>query len=345
MSIHRTFGARSDLAFVASTVVTMTNARSRQITKAVIPAAGLGTRFLPATKATPKEMLPVVDKPAIQYVVEEAASAGLTDVLMITGRNKRPLEDHFDRAYELEELLIRKGDQAKLDRVRESSDLATMHYVRQGDPKGLGHAVLCAEPHVADQPFAVLLGDDLIDPRDPLLAKMIEVQQELGGSVVALIEVDPSQAHLYGCAAVKPAEWHGTLGGDDEIVRITDLVEKPAPGEAPSSYAVIGRYVLDPSVFEVLHETEPGLHGEIQLTDALRVLAQRTPGRGGPVHGVLFKGRRYDTGDRGDYLRAIVRLACERGDLGPEFRSWLKEFVGSGEIDGDQALVAAVDAV
>ncbi|WP_037608215.1 UTP--glucose-1-phosphate uridylyltransferase [Streptacidiphilus rugosus] len=312
----------------------MTKARIREISKAVIPAAGLGTRFLPATKATPKEMLPVVDKPAIQYVVEEAASAGLTDVLMITGRNKRPLEDHFDRAYELEEQLARKGDQAKLDRVRESSDLATMHYVRQGDPKGLGHAVLCAEPHVADQPFAVLLGDDLIDPRDPLLAKMIEVQSELGGSVVALIEVDPALAHLYGCASIRPAEWHGTLGGDEDIVRITDLVEKPAPGEAPSNYAVIGRYVLDPTIFDVLHETPPGKNGEIQLTDALRVLAQRTPGRGGPVHGVIFRGRRYDTGDKGDYLRAIVRLACEREDLGPEFRSWLKDFVGSGELDG-----------
>ncbi|SEK22846.1 UTP--glucose-1-phosphate uridylyltransferase GalU [Streptacidiphilus jiangxiensis] len=312
----------------------MTNARSRQISKAVIPAAGLGTRFLPATKATPKEMLPVVDKPAIQYVVEEAASAGLTDVLMITGRNKRPLEDHFDRAYELEEQLARKGDQAKLDRVRESSELATMHYVRQGDPKGLGHAVLCAEPHVADQPFAVLLGDDLIDPRDPLLAKMIEIQSELGGSVVALIEVDPALAHLYGCASVRPAEYHGPHGVDQDVVRITDLVEKPAPGEAPSNFAVIGRYVLDPSVFDVLRETEPGKNGEIQLTDALRVLAQRTPGRGGPVHGVIFRGRRYDTGDKGDYLRAIVRLACEREDLGPEFRAWLKEFVGSGELDG-----------
>ncbi|MEZ0065198.1 UTP--glucose-1-phosphate uridylyltransferase [Streptacidiphilus sp. MAP12-20] len=315
----------------------MTKARIREISKAVIPAAGLGTRFLPATKATPKEMLPVVDKPAIQYVVEEAASAGLTDVLMITGRNKRPLEDHFDRAYELEEQLARKGDQAKLDRVRESSELATMHYVRQGDPKGLGHAVLCAEPHVADQPFAVLLGDDLIDPRDPLLAKMIEVQSELGGSVVALIEVDPALAHLYGCASIRPAEWHGTLGGDEDIVRITDLVEKPAPGEAPSNFAVIGRYVLDPTIFDVLHETPPGKNGEIQLTDALRVLAQRTPGRGGPVHGVIFRGRRYDTGDKGDYLRAIVRLACEREDLGPEFRSWLKDFVGSGELDGPAA--------
>jgi UTP--glucose-1-phosphate uridylyltransferase len=304
----------------------MTNVRPA-ITKAVVPAAGLGTRFLPATKATPKEMLPVVDKPAIQYVVEEAAAAGLLDVLMVTGRNKRALEDHFDRNAELEEQLVRKGDYSKLKRIRESSDLATIHYVRQGDPKGLGHAVLCAEQHVAGQPFAVLLGDDLIDPRDPLLSRMIEVRQAVGGSVVALIEVDPSQIHLYGCAAVKPIEWQGS-GEDGEVVQVIDLVEKPDPGDAPSNYAVIGRYVLDPEVFPVLHATQPGRGGEIQLTDALRTLAGRSPSGGGPVYGVLFKGRRYDTGDRGDYLRAIVRLACEREDLGPEFRSWLREFVG-----------------
>ncbi|WP_461012342.1 UTP--glucose-1-phosphate uridylyltransferase GalU [Streptomyces capparidis] len=296
----------------------MTLSRPR-ISKAVIPAAGLGTRFLPATKATPKEMLPVVDKPAIQYVVEEAVSAGLPDVLMVTGRNKRPLEDHFDRNYELEELLARKGDEGRLARVQESSDLAAIHYVRQGDPKGLGHAVLCAEPHVGDQPFAVLLGDDLIDPRDPLLTRMIEVQERLGGSVVALIEVDPAQMHLYGCAAVRPT-------GEDGVVRVTDLVEKPGPGEAVSNYAVIGRYVLSPEIFGEVKQTQPGRNGEIQLTDALRVLAQRND-KGGPLHGVLFSGRRYDTGDKGDYLRAIVRLACERDDLGPDFRAWLRTFV------------------
>ncbi|MER8183003.1 UTP--glucose-1-phosphate uridylyltransferase GalU [Kitasatospora sp. NPDC094015] len=302
--------------------MTKTNART-PVTKAVVPAAGLGTRFLPATKATPKEMLPVVDKPAIQYVVEEASAAGLSDILMVTGRNKRALEDHFDRAYELEELLTRKGDHDRLRRVQESVQLANMHYVRQGDPKGLGHAVLVAEQHVAGQPFAVLLGDDLIDPRDPLLARMIEVQQELGGSVVALMEVDPAQIHLYGCAAVKPN------GFGDDVFRVTDLVEKPETAEAPSNYAVIGRYVLDPAVFEVLRKTAPGRGGEIQLTDALRELATREEAEGGPVHGVLFKGRRYDTGDRADYLRAIVRLASEREDLGPEFRSWLKEFVAT----------------
>ncbi|MEE1739058.1 UTP--glucose-1-phosphate uridylyltransferase GalU [Streptomyces sp. BE147] len=295
------------------------NQPSPRISKAVIPAAGLGTRFLPATKATPKEMLPVVDKPAIQYVVEEAVAAGLSDVLMITGRNKRPLEDHFDRNYELESALTRKGDAARLSKVQESSDLATMHYVRQGDPRGLGHAVLCAAPHVGDQPFAVLLGDDLIDPRDPLLARMVEIQEREGGSVIALMEVEPSQIHQYGCAAAD-----ATVEGD--IVRITDLVEKPDPAEAPSNLAIIGRYVLDPAIFGILRHTQPGRGGEIQLTDALQLLAA-DPKIGGPVHGVVFKGRRYDTGDRGDYLRAIVRLACEREDLGPDFRAWLRRYV------------------
>ncbi|WP_330330890.1 UTP--glucose-1-phosphate uridylyltransferase GalU [Streptomyces sp. NBC_00536] len=289
------------------------------IKKAVIPAAGLGTRFLPATKATPKEMLPVVDKPAIQYVVEEAVAAGLDDVLMITGRNKRPLEDHFDRNYELESALIAKGDDDRLKKVQESSDLATMHYVRQGDPRGLGHAVLCAAPHVGDEPFAVLLGDDLIDPRDPLLQQMVDLQQRTGGTVIALMEVDPKSIHLYGCAAVEET-------GDDGIVKITGLVEKPDADEAPSNYAIIGRYVLSPAIFDILRETEPGRGGEIQLTDALQKLAA-DESIGGPVHGVVFRGRRYDTGDRGDYLRAIVRLACEREDLGPEFRTWLHSYV------------------
>lgn len=296
----------------------MTESHPR-ITKAVIPAAGLGTRFLPATKATPKEMLPVVDKPAIQYVVEEAVSAGLDDVLMVTGRNKRPLEDHFDRNYELEEALSKKGDRARLARVQEPSDLATMHYVRQGDPRGLGHAVLCAAPHVGHEPFAVLLGDDLIDPRDPLLARMVDVQEERGGSVIALMEVEPAQVHLYGCAAVEAT-------AEDDVVKVTGLVEKPDPADAPSNFAIIGRYVLDPHVFDILRKTEPGRGNEIQLTDALQQLAADEK-VGGPVHGVVFTGRRYDTGDRGDYLRAIVRLACEREDLGPDFRAWLRKYV------------------
>lgn len=289
-----------------------------KITKAVIPAAGLGTRFLPATKAMPKEMLPVVDKPAIQYVVEEAVSAGLTDILMITGRNKNALENHFDRVGELEATLERKGDTEKLQKVNYSTDLADVHYVRQGDPKGLGHAVLRAKMHVGDEPFAVLLGDDIIDARDILLSRMIEVQATRGASVVALLEVDPEVVHMYGVATIEAT-------ADEDVVRITGLVEKPAPGTQPSNFAIIGRYVLQPAVFEVLEKTQPGKGGEIQLTDALETLAR--DGIAGGVYGVVFRGRRYDTGDRLDYIKAIVQLAVEREDLGAGLRPWLKEFV------------------
>jgi UTP--glucose-1-phosphate uridylyltransferase len=292
------------------------------VTKAVVPAAGLGTRFLPATKASPKEMLPVVDKPAIQYVVEEAAAAGLTDVLMITGRGKRALEDHFDRNVELELALEAKGDKAKLAAVQASTDLASIHYVRQGDPKGLGHAVLCAKDHVGDEPFAVLLGDDLIDERDPLLSRMVEVRETFGGSVLALMEVPREQIHLYGCVAIETTD-------DPDVVVVTDMVEKPPADEAPSLYAVIGRYVIDASVFAVLEETPPGKGGEIQLTDALKTLAQNPSAPGGGVRGVVFTGRRYDTGDRLDYIKANVRLALERDDLGPALRSWLLEHLGA----------------
>ncbi|MEU3297075.1 UTP--glucose-1-phosphate uridylyltransferase GalU [Streptomyces longwoodensis] len=289
------------------------------VRKAVVPAAGLGTRFLPATKATPKEILPVVDKPAIQYVVEEAAAAGLDDILMVTGRHKRAIEDHFDHAFELEQALAAKGDTVRLDAVRDPARLADIHHIRQGDPLGLGHAVLCARHHVGEQPFAVLLGDDLIDPRETLLSRMLEVRGRYGGSVVALMEVPPEQVHLYGCAAVEPS-------GEDGIVRVTGLVEKPARAQAPSRYAVIGRYVLDPAVFDVLERTPPGRGGEIQLTDALGELAAA-----GTVHGVVFDGLRYDTGDKADYLRTVVRLACAREDLGPQFRAWLRQFVAELE--------------
>ena len=288
-----------------------------RITKAVIPAAGLGTRFLPATKAMPKEMLPVVDKPAIQYVVEEAVAAGLTDVLMITGRNKNALENHFDRMTELEATLEEKGDLDRLEKVEYSNDLADMHYVRQGDPRGLGHAVLRARMHVGREPFAVLLGDDLIDERDVLLSRMIEEQNNRNASVIALMEVDPSMTHMYGIATVE-------LTGTPDVVKITGLVEKPVAGTAPSNYAIIGRYVLQPDVFDVLEHTEPGKGGEIQLTDALQSMAQNNIAGG--VYGVVFRGRRYDTGDRLDYIKAIVQLAVERPDLGPELKPWLKKF-------------------
>lgn len=285
--------------------------------KAVIPAAGLGTRFLPATKAMPKEMLPVVDKPAIQYVVEEAAQAGIDDILVIIGRNKNAISNHFDSVPELEEKLKDKGDDDRLRRVVASSDLADIHFVRQGEPKGLGHAVLRAKAHVGDASFAVMLGDDLIDERDPLLTTMIDEHQRTGATVIALMEVDPAHIHMYGAAAVEET-------GTEGIVKVTGLVEKPKREDAPSNLAVIGRYVLSPNVFEILERTEPGKGGEIQLTDALQELAADTEGPG--VYGVVFRGRRYDTGDRLDYIKAIVQLASDRDDLGPELRPWLQEF-------------------
>ena len=293
-----------------------------RITKAVVPAAGLGTRFLPATKAMPKEMLPVVDKPAIQYVVEEAVAAGLTDVLMITGRNKNALENHFDRMTELEATLEQKGDTDRLKKVEFSNDLADMHYVRQGDPRGLGHAVLRSKMHVGREPFAVLLGDDLIDSRDVLLSRMIEEQNNRNASVIALMEVDPASTHLYGIATVEKT-------GTPDVVKSTGLVEKPAAGQALSNYAIIGRYVLQPDVFDVLEHTAPGKGNEIQLTDALQTMASENIAGG--VYGVVFRGRRYDTGDRVDYIKAIVQLAVERDDLGPELRPWLKQF--SADLD------------
>jgi UTP--glucose-1-phosphate uridylyltransferase len=292
----------------------------RPVAKAVVPAAGLGTRFLPASKATPKEMLPIVDKPAIQYVVEEAVAAGLHDVLMITGRSKRSIEDHFDRAYELEEALRAKDDDDRLAAVREPAELAVMHYVRQGEPKGLGHAVHCARQHVGDEPFAVLLGDDMIDERDALLPRMIEARARYGGSVVALMEVEPDQVSAYGVAAIEPTD-------EDDLVRITDLIEKPPADQAPSRWIIIGRYVLDPAVFDVLEKTPPGRGGEIQLTDALCELAGMPKEEGGGVYGVLFRGRRYDTGNKLEYLRTVVMFASERPDLAPEFMPWLREFI------------------
>lgn len=290
------------------------------VIKAVIPVAGYGTRFLPATKATPKEMLPVVDKPAIQYVVEEAVAAGLLDLLFVTGRTKRALEDHFDDNPELEAALDGKDKTQLLEAVRHPAGLATVHYVRQGTPKGLGDAVLRGKEHVGEKPFAVLLGDDLIDDRDYVLTRMIEVQQKYGGSVVLLMEVPENEISLYGCAKVE-------VTNEADVVKIIDLVEKPAAQSAPSRFAVIGRYVFSPKVFDVLENTKPGKGGEVQLTDAMTTLAKQTPAAaGGGMHGVIFKGRRYDTGGKLSYLQAVVQLAVERNDLGPEFKKWLKNF-------------------
>ena len=290
------------------------------VTKAVIPVAGLGTRFLPATKAIPKEMLPVVDKPAIQYVVEEAVAAGLRDILLVTGRAKGALEDHFDRAPELEQALRAKGDDERLARIWEPAELATMHYTRQSTPRGLGHAVLCAAHHVGDRPFAVLLGDDFIHPGDPLLRQMIQVRDSFGGSVVALMQVDSDQVSQYGVAAIEPT-------GTDGVVTVHDLVEKPAPADAPSNWIIIGRYLCDPAVFGVLENTPPGRGNEIQLTDALKTLAQLPASEGGGVRGVQFRGRRFDTGNPVDYLRTIIQFALERRDVAAEFLPWLRKYV------------------
>jgi UTP--glucose-1-phosphate uridylyltransferase len=285
---------------------------SRLVRKAVIPAAGLGTRFLPATKAQPKEMLPLVDKPAIQYVVEEAVSVGITDILVITGRGKRSLEDHFDRSFELEYYLEEGGKLAELAEMRRIAEMAEIHYVRQGEPKGLGHAVLVASEHVGRQPFAVLLGDDIMHPDAGVLAGMLAVYERYGHTVVALKEVPPEDISSYGCAAVTLLE--------DNIVKVEDVVEKPAQDEAPSNLAIMGRYVFGPEIFDVLAETKPGRGGEIQLTDAIKTLGEHEP-----VYGWTFRDGRFDVGNKLDYLEATVELALEREDIGPAFRRFLVE--------------------
>ena len=289
------------------------------MTKVVVPAAGMGTRFLPATKALPKEMLPVVDKPTIQYVIEEAVSAGLHDVLMITGRNKNALENHFDRAWELETTLLGKGDVSKLKAVTQSTGLAQIHFLRQGDPLGLGHAVSKARAHVGNEAFALLLGDIITEPLGALLRQMLDVHATHGGTVIALAEVKPDDVSAYGIADVESTEQPGR-------VRIRSMVEKPAPHEAPSQLAIIGRYVLPPEIFDLLDETRPGKGNEIQLTDALNELAE-DESIAGPVWGVILDGSWYDTGDKLAYLQAVVTIAAGRDDLGTEFRAWLREFI------------------
>ena len=289
------------------------------VTKSVIPAAGLGTRFLPATKAVPKEMLPVFDTPAIEYVVRESVAAGLDDVLLISGRGKEAIENHFDRNAELEQVLTAKGDQGRLDMVRETADLAHIHSVRQGEALGLGHAVLMAAEHVGQEAFAVLLGDDLIDVQTPVLEQMLAVRAQHGGSVICLMEVPHESISLYGCVAVQETD-------AADVVRVTELVEKPDVDKAPSDFAVIGRYVLDPAIFEVLRSTEPGRGGEIQLTDALQTLAQMPAETGGGVTGLVFSGNRFDTGDKLSYLKAVVTLAGRDADVGGDFKAWLADF-------------------
>lgn len=284
------------------------------IRKAVIPAAGLGTRFLPATKAQPKEMLPVVDTPSIQYVVEEAVHAGLTDILIVTGRGKRSIEDHFDRSVELEHFLESRGKFDELKMVQEISDMATMHYIRQKDPRGLGDAVAVAEEHVGNEPFAVLLGDDLIHRSVPLLAEMLRVHERYGRSVIAVQEVPPKDIGFYGSIEPEFVEEH--------LARVLSIVEKPSPEEAPSNLAAIGRYVLTADIFDALRETPPGRGGEIQLTDALNLLAKEQA-----VYAYRFDEGRYDVGNKLGYLKATVELALEREDVGEDFRAYLHDLL------------------
>jgi UTP--glucose-1-phosphate uridylyltransferase len=285
------------------------------VSKAVLPVAGLGTRFLPATKAVPKELLPVVDRPAIQYIVEECVRAGLDDVLLVTASGKGAIEDHFDRMLDLETALAQKGKTDELAAVRDLADLARIHSVRQGEALGLGHAVLQAEHHVGDESFVVCLGDDIVDPATPFLERMIAAHERTGRPVVALMEVPTDQVSLYGIATVEDG------GGDGEF-RITGMIEKPDADEAPSNLAVIGRYVLPGSIFEVLRDTPPGRGGEIQLTDALQTLAAEEP-----IVGIVLDAPRHDTGDKLGFLKATVELAAVRDDLGPDFVAWLRAWL------------------
>ena len=292
-----------------------------RVRKAVIPAAGLGTRFLPASKSSPKEMMPVVDKPAIQYVVEEAVKAGIDDILIITGRNKRAIEDHFDRNFELEYSLEHAGKHDLLKEVQFASDLADIHYVRQRDPLGLGHAVWVARHHVGNEPFAVLLADDLMIDDGALLRSMLDVHERQGRSVIAFMEVTPEEISSYGC--IDPVADDGRSARlADGVVEIRRVVEKPAREEAPSNFALTGRYVFTPEIFAMLDRIEPGRGGELQLTDAIALLIEEQS-----VFGYQCKRGRYDVGQKVDFLRANVELALDRPDLGPAFGEWLRDYV------------------
>lgn len=279
--------------------------------KAVIPAGGLGTRFLPVTKAQPKEMLPVVDKPTIQYVVEEAKASGISDILIITGRGKRAIEDHFDRSVELENFLKEKNSQGHLLEMERLSDLADIHYIRQKESQGLGHAILCAKKHVGNEPFAVLLGDTITLTSVPCTKRLIEIFEEYKSSVIAVEEVPREKVESYGIIKAQQIE--------DDLYMIEDLIEKPSMDEAPSNLAIFGRYVLTPAVFDCLAKTPPGRNQEIQLTDALKLLLQTQP-----IYAHRVTGRRYDIGNKLDWLKATIDLALERDDIGPGLSEYLK---------------------
>ncbi|MFC5700774.1 UTP--glucose-1-phosphate uridylyltransferase GalU [Cohnella faecalis] len=289
-----------------------------RIRKAIIPAAGLGTRFLPATKAMPKEMLPIIDKPGIQYIVEEAVSSGIEDILIVTGKGKRAIEDHFDSYYELEQNLLQKGKLDLLSEVQKASDLTDIHYIRQKEPRGLGHAIWCARKFIGNEPFAVLLGDDIVQSEVPCLKQMMDVFDTTQSSVLAVKQVPNAEVSRYGIVDPDPA------GGDgNRLIKVRGVVEKPSPEKAPSNTAIIGRYILTPAIFDLLETQDTGAGGEIQLTDAIyRLLRQES------VYAYNFEGNRYDTGEKLGYLKTIIDFALERPDLKEEVRAYLSEKLG-----------------
>ncbi len=282
-----------------------------QVKKAIIPAAGMGTRFLPATKAQPKEMLPIVDKPTLQYIIEEAVASGIEEILIITGRNKQSIEDHFDKSIELEMVLEKSGKNDLLEIVRSISDMANIHYIRQKEPKGLGHAIYCARSFIGDEPFAVLLGDDIVEAQTPCLGQMISIYNEYKTTVLGVQEVPETEVSKYGIIEGKWIE--------DRVYKVKDLVEKPAVEEAPTNIAILGRYIISPQIFPILANTPPGKNGEIQLTDALRTLVRQEA-----MYAYIFEGKRYDVGDKMGFLQATVEFALKRDDLKEPFMSYLK---------------------
>lgn len=284
---------------------------SKSVKKAIIPAAGLGTRFLPATKAQAKEMLPIVDKPTLQYIIEEAIASGIEEILIVTGRNKKSIEDHFDRSVELELELEQKGKTAMLEMVQDISNMVNIHYIRQKEPKGLGHAIHCAKSFIGNEPFAVLLGDDIVDASTPCLKQMIDAYDEYKTTVLGVQEVAKENVDKYGILDVKHIE--------DRVYKVKDMVEKPSIEEAPSNIAILGRYIITPEIFNILENQAPGKGGEIQLTDALQTLATKEA-----IYAYNFEGRRYDVGDKLGFLEATVDFALKRPELRDEFIEFLK---------------------
>lgn len=295
----------------------------KRVRKAVIPAAGWGTRFLPATKAQPKEMLPIVDKPAIQYTVEEAVASGIEDIIIVTGKNKRAIEDHFDRAVELEMVLKEKGDEEHLHLIEDITNLVDIHYVRQKEALGLGHAIYCARKFIGDEPFAVLLGDDLIDADVPCLRQLLDIYEEHNAAVLAVQEVPVQEVSRYGI--VEPLPGDDSSVCDSRCFQVKDMVEKPDVKDAPSNLAVIGRYIITPEIFEILGRIGPGAGGEIQLTDAMRELAKVQS-----IYGCRFSGERYDVGDKLGFLEATVMYTLANQELGPAFRRFLNDVIKDG---------------